>query len=239
VPTAEEIRRVRPVVLGLRRQTSAPISVDTRKAAVARAALDAGADCVNDVSALRFDPEMATALGQAGCGVLLMHMRGQDPRRMQDDVSYAHPVADVAKELSLAAGRALEAGATSDAIAIDPGLGFGKSPEGNLLLLRHLAAFRSPGFPVAVGASRKAFVRRFSGIDDGASNAERLPGSLACLASAVRAGASILRVHDVADSMRFLRMLRAIETPAPHEGSSRTAASSFARAPEDTGAASR
>jgi len=212
VPADEEIRRVRPVIEGLRRQTSLPISIDTRKAAVARAALDAGADCVNDVSALRYDLDMAATCGQARCGVILMHMRGSDPRRMQDDVSYAHPVADVARELSAAAGRALEAGVAPGAIAVDPGLGFGKGPEGNLLLLRHLAAFRSPGFPVAVGASRKAFVRRFSGVSDAAGNPERLPGSLACLAIAARAGASVLRVHDVADSMRFLRMLRAIET---------------------------
>lgn len=215
VPADEEIRRVRPVIEGLRRQTSGPISIDTRKAAVARAALEAGADCVNDVSALRFDPEMAEACGKARCGLILMHMRGSDPRRMQDDVSYAHPVADIARELTAAAGRALEAGMMADAIAVDPGLGFGKGPEGNLLLLRHLAALRSLGFPVAVGASRKAFVRRFSGVGDGAGNPERLPGSLACLAAAARAGASILRVHDVADSLRFLRMLRAIET-VPH-----------------------
>jgi dihydropteroate synthase len=212
VPADEEIRRVRPVIDGLRRQVSGPISIDTRKAAVARAALDAGADCVNDVSALRFDPEMAATCGKARCGLILMHMRGSDPRRMQDDVSYTHPVADVARELVAAADRAIEAGVMADAIAVDPGLGFGKRPEGNLLLLRHLAAFRTPGFPVAVGASRKAFVRRFSGVPDTAGNPERLAGSLACLAAAARAGASLLRVHDVADSLRFVRMLRAIDT---------------------------
>ena len=212
VPADEEIRRVRPVIEGLRRQTSEPISVDTRRAAVARAALDAGADCVNDVSALRFDPEMAVTCGRARCGVILMHMRGSDPRRMQDDVSYAHPIADIARELAATAGRALDAGVMADAIALDPGLGFGKGPEGNLLLLRHLAAFRSMGLPVAVGASRKAFVRRFSGVPDTAGNPERLAGSLACVGAAARAGACLLRVHDVADSARFLRMLRAIET---------------------------
>ena len=97
-------------------------------------------------------------------------------------------------------------------IALDPGLGFGKSPEGNLLLLGYLAAFRSLGFPIAVGASRKGFVRRFSGVGDDAPREQRLAGSLACLAAAVSSGAAIVRVHDVAESARFLRMLHAIET---------------------------
>jgi dihydropteroate synthase len=133
---------------------------------------------------------------------------------MQRDVSYAHPLADVASELAAALSRALEAGVAPEGLAVDPGFGFGKSPEGNLILLRYFEAFRSLGFPVAAGASRKGFVRRFSGVEDRASNQERLPGSLACLAAAARAGAAIARVHDVAESARFLRMLRAIETPA-------------------------
>jgi dihydropteroate synthase len=213
VPAEEEIRRVVPVIEAVRKNTDRPLSVDTRKAAVARAALEAGADLVNDVSALRFDPETARACAQAGAGLVLMHMKGRDPRTMQDDVSYAHPVADIARELAFAAAAALEAGVPADAIAVDPGLGFGKSPEGNLTLLRHLAALKSLGFPVAIGASRKAFVRRFSGVADDAPCPERVAGSLACLAAAFSAGAALVRVHDVADSVRFLRMLRAITTP--------------------------
>jgi dihydropteroate synthase len=215
VPTEEEIRRVVPVVGAVRRMTDRPLSVDTRKAAVARAALDAGADLVNDVSALGFDPEMARACAEAGAGLILMHMRGRDPRTMQNDVSYAHPVADIARDLARAAAAASAAGLPEDAIAVDPGLGFGKSPEGNLVLLRHLAALKSLGLPVAIGASRKSFVRRFSGVGDGAPCPERVAGSLACLAAAFSAGAAIVRVHDVADSARFLRMLRAIRTPVP------------------------
>jgi dihydropteroate synthase len=214
VPAEEEIRRVVPVIEAVRKNTDRPLSVDTRKAAVARAALEAGADLVNDVSALRFDPEMARACAQSGAGLVLMHMKGRDPRTMQDDVSYAHPVADIAGELAFAAAAALEAGVPADAIAVDPGLGFGKSPEGNLILLRHLAALKSLGFPVAIGASRKAFVRRFSGVANDAPSPERLAGSLACLAAASSAGAALVRVHDVADSARFLRMLRAITAPA-------------------------
>ena len=215
VSAEEELRRVIPVIEGIRSRTDKPLSIDTRKAAVAREAVAAGADLVNDVSAFRFDPDMAAAVAGSGAAAILMHMKGTDPRTMQIDVTYAHPLADIASELARAASAAIEAGVAADRIAIDPGFGFGKSPEGNLFLLRHLAAFRSPGFPVAAGASRKAFVRRFSGVPDVASVAERLPGSLACLAAAVRAGASILRVHDAAESVRFLRMLSAIETPSP------------------------
>ncbi len=214
VPASEEIRRVVPVIEAVRRRSGLPLSIDTRKAAVARAAIAAGANLVNDVSAFRYDAEMATVVAQARAGAILMHMRGIDPRTMQRDTSYAHPLADVASELAAALSLALEAGIAPEGLAVDPGFGFGKSPEGNLILLRHLEAFRSLGFPVAAGASRKGFVRRFSGVDDRSSSEERLPGSLACLAAAARAGAALVRVHDVAESARFLRMLRAIETPA-------------------------
>jgi dihydropteroate synthase len=215
VSAEEESGRVLPVIEGIRSRTDRPISVDTRKADVARAAVAAGADLVNDVSALRYDPEMLPLVAREKAGIVLMHMRGTDPRTMQVDTSYAHPVADVASELAAAASRAIDAGVGAGSIAIDPGLGFGKSSPGNLDLLRHLAAFRSLGFPVAVGASRKAFVRRFSGVEDDASPAERLPGSLAALAAARAGGAAIVRVHDVEESVRFLRMLAAIEAPTP------------------------
>ena len=209
----EELARVVPVIEGIRRASDRPVSIDTRKAAVARAALAAGADLVNDVSALRYDPEMLPVLLEEDAAVVLMHMRGDDPRTMQTDTSYAHPVADVASELAGAASKAIEAGLAADRIAVDPGLGFGKSLEGNLVLLRHLAAFRALGFPLAVGASRKAFVRRFSGVADDAPTVDRLPGSLAALARARAAGADIARVHDVEESVRFLTMLEAIESP--------------------------
>lgn len=224
VSPEEEIRRVVPVIASVRQQTGRPLSVDTRKASVARAAIDAGADCINDVSALGFDPGMAAVCGETGVGLVLMHMKGRDPRTMQEDVSYDHPVADVARHLARAAALALEAGVAPDGIAVDPGLGFGKSLEGNLLLLRHLGSLRCLGWPVAVGASRKAFVRRSSGVSDDSGNPERLAGSLACLAAAASAGAALVRVHDVVDSVRFLRMLHAIGAPAlanPAEAASR------------------
>ena len=223
IEAEEEIRRVVPVIQAVRRKSNLPLSIDTRKASVARAAIAAGANLVNDVSAFRYDPEMAGAVAEAHAGAILMHMKGTDPRTMQQDVSYGHPLADIASELAAALTCALEAGVAPDRLAIDPGFGFGKSPEGNLILLRHLEAFRSLGFPVAAGASRKGFVRRFSVVEESSSNEERLPGSLACLGAAARAGAAIARVHDVAESARFLRMLRAIETPAAGAGAARSA----------------
>jgi dihydropteroate synthase len=212
----EEIARVIPVIEAIRAKTDAPLSIDTRKAAVARAALEAGADVVNDVTAGRFDAGMFAAIAEAGAGAILMHMKGTDPRTMQDDLHYDHILGDIASFLADAARRAEASGIPSEAIAVDPGLGFGKAPEDNLALLRHLGAFRALGFPFAVGASRKGFVRRFSGVPETASSEDRLPGSLAALGAAARAGAAILRVHDVAASVRFLRMAGAIaRVPSP------------------------
>lgn len=218
-----EATRVVPVVEGIRRRTDAPVSVDTRRSGVARRALAAGADIVNDVSSLRFDPEMAATAARAGASMILMHMRGIDPRTMQEDVSYGHLLGDIARELASFAARAVEAGVPRAAILVDPGLGFGKSLEGNLALLRHLEAFRTLGFPVAVGASRKRFVRRSAGGDAGESGAATLSGSLACAAAAADAGAALVRVHDVAETAAFLRMRRAIRLPA-EPGASRAAA---------------
>jgi len=218
LPADEEIGRVVPVIAGIRERSQGPLSIDTRKAAVARAAIDAGADLVNDVTAGGFDPAMLPAIAETRAGAILMHMKGTDPRTMQSDLDYAHPLGDIAAFLAEAAGRAIAAGVGADAIAIDPGLGFGKSPEHNLLLLRHLAALRAVGLPIAIGASRKAFVRRFSGVAEDSGPADRLPGSLAALAAAADGGAAILRVHDVAESVRFLRLSRAIAgavAPAP------------------------
>jgi dihydropteroate synthase len=214
----EELSRVLPVIAGIRARTDAPLSIDTRRSAVAREAVRGGADLVNDVTAGRFDPAMGTTVAEAGAGAILMHMKGTDPRTMQDDVRYDHPIADIASSLAESASRALEAGVPAESVAVDPGLGFGKSPEGSLLLLRHLQAFRTLGFPIAVGASRKGFVRRFSGVGEDASSGERLPGSLAALGFAAAAGAALVRVHDVSESARYLRMARALSraaSPAP------------------------
>ncbi|MEP7132723.1 MAG: dihydropteroate synthase [Acidobacteriota bacterium] len=214
VSPEEEAARVLPVIEAIRKQSPAPLSIDTRRASVARAAIEAGADLVNDVTAFRFDPAMAETVAAAGAAAILMHMRGLDPRTMQSDTTYSHLLADVAAQLAAAATRAEAAGVRGDAIAVDPGLGFGKSPEGNLVLLRHLGALRSLGFPLVIGASRKAFVRRFSGVADDSPAGDRLPGSLACAEAAAAGGAAIVRVHDAAETVRFFSMRRAIVTPA-------------------------
>lgn len=205
----EEIRRVVPVVEALRRGTAVPVSVDTLKARVARAALSAGASILNDVTALRHDPESAAVAADAGAAVVLMHMRGTDPRTMQNDLFYSAPIDEIAVHLSDAAARARAAGIPDERIALDPGLGFGKSAAHNLLLVARLARFSEPGFPVVVGASRKGFTARYSGVPREAPPRLRLAGSLACAAAAAERGASVLRVHDVGATARFLAALRA------------------------------
>jgi dihydropteroate synthase len=208
VDPGEEMQRIVPAIEGLAAAASVPISVDTRKASVARTALAAGASIVNDVTALRFDPEMGPVVASASAAVILMHMRGTDPRTMQDDVAYDDLFGEIAGALSDAAAGALAFGIPASKIAIDPGLGFGKTPGQNLLLLARLAMLLRPGWPVAVGASRKGFVARYSGLSPGTPPEERLAGSLACAEAAWREGAAIVRVHDVGPTVRFLRDLR-------------------------------
>lgn len=204
VPADEELARLLPVLVGLRRETSLPLSVDTRKAAVAREALAAGADCINDVSALG-DPEMGAVVAAAGCPVILMHSRGE-LGSMQRDIVFTDVVAEVAAELDDAAARALAAGIADDKVIVDPGLGFGKTAAQNLALVRGLPALVERGRPVLVGASRKSFL----GALTGQPPAERLEGSLAAAAWAAHGGAAILRVHDVAATRKFLEVWTAI-----------------------------
>jgi dihydropteroate synthase len=210
VPTADQIARAVPVIEAIRRAHPAvPVSIDTQSATVARAALDAGADLVNDVSALRGDPAMAELIAQRDAGVVLMHMRGE-PRTMQ--TAGGGPIYDdvVAKIVDFLAERiefATGCGIARQRIIVDPGLGFGKTVEHNLELLRHLSAFASLGVPLLVGASRKSFVGRITGVE---TPADRLAGSLACATAAVLAGVSILRVHDVRPSCQAVAMAHAI-----------------------------
>ena len=205
VPADEELARLLPVLERLRPRTRTPISVDTRKAAVARAALAAGADLINDVSALG-DPEMAAVVADAGCPIVLMHSRGE-LATMQSTIAFRDVVAEVRAELERARARAERCGIARDAILLDPGLGFGKSAEQNLRLLAATAELAALGSPLVVGASRKSFV----GQTTGAAVGDRLPGSLAAAAAAARGGAALLRVHDVAATRQFLAVLDAID----------------------------
>jgi dihydropteroate synthase len=194
-----------PVVERLRPLTRLPLSIDTRKAGVARAALAAGGDLINDVSALA-DPAMGEAVAPAGCAVVLMHSRGE-LATMQRGIRFDDVVAEVRDELAAIARRAVRAGVEGDRIVLDPGLGFGKRGEQNRELLRRLPELVALGYPLLVGASRKSFL----GEATGAPAADRLPESLAAAAVAARGGASLLRVHDVGATRRFLSVLSVLE----------------------------
>ena len=193
VPVDQEIARVVPVIAALREAgVATPISVDTRKAAVARAALSAGADLVNDVSAMEFDPAMADVVAEAGCPICLMHAQGR-PENMQDDPLYGDVVGEVRDYLAQRIDVAVASGVTRDRIILDPGIGFGKRLEHNMALLRRLCDLRALGCPILLGASRKRFIGTLT---DAPEPADRMPGSLAVALWGVTQGVQILRVHD-------------------------------------------
>ena len=194
VDEAEELRRVVPVIAGLARaETDARISIDTSKAAVAAAALDAGAQIVNDVTALRGDPAMVALVAERGCEVCLMHMLGE-PRTMQRDPRYGDVVSDVGTFLAERVEHAVAHGIAAERVWLDPGIGFGKTIDHNLELLARLDEIVALGRPVVVGTSRKSFLGTITGRDA----AERVPGTIATNVLALARGARVFRVHDVA-----------------------------------------
>jgi len=201
VTLAEELNRVVPVVEALAGRLRVPISVDTYKAGVARAACAAGAEIVNDVSGFCFDPALAQAVAEAGAGVVIMHTRGT-PERMQADLRYADLVAEVRDYLLASLALARDAGIPASRIAIDPGIGFGKSVQGNLELIRRLSEFLPLGHPILVGTSRKSFIGRVLGDPE----RDRTFGTAATVAVSIFNGASIVRVHDVA-AMRDVALM--------------------------------
>ena len=205
VSEADELARVIPVIQSLRRQCDLPISIDSYKAPVARAALDAGADIVNDISALSFDPAMAPLVAQEKVPVVLMHMRGT-PRTMQADPRYPDVVREVRDFLAERLYDAMDAGIDADDIVLDPGIGFGKTIEHNIQLLRGLPVLAALGQPLLVGVSRKAFIGKILGL----AADQRLEGSLAAAVAAVLNGANIIRVHDVAETCRAVRVADAL-----------------------------
>ena len=211
VSAAEELERVLPVIRGLRQRTPVPISIDTYKAEVAGGALEAGADMVNDISALRFDPAMAGLVAREEVPVVLMHMQGR-PRTMQLAPRYGDVVREVAAFLRERVAHAVRSGIAAHRIVVDPGIGFGKELHHNLALLRHLRSLGELGRPVLVGLSRKSFLGRLGGpaAQPEAGPAGRLEGSLAGAVAAVLAGARIVRVHDVPETCRAVRVADAI-----------------------------
>jgi len=193
VPPGEEVERTAPVVAGLV-AAGVAVSIDTSKVPVAEAALDAGARMVNDVTALAADPGLAGLCADRGCEVALMHMQGT-PRTMQEDPTYDDVVDDVKAFLAARVEAAVAAGIAEERIWVDPGIGFGKTLEHNIELLRRLGELGDLGRPILLGTSRKSFIGKITGREVG----ERLGGSVASNVLALRAGAEMLRVHDVRD----------------------------------------
>ena len=205
VPASEEIERVVPVIAALRsRGVRIPLSIDTRKPEVARAALDAGADLVNDVAGLA-DPALARLVAERGVPVVIMHMRGT-PADMTAHAEYGDVVAEVTAELAAALARAEAAGVRRDRVILDPGIGFAKNAAHNLALLGALPRLRALGLPLLVGPSRKRFIAAASG----APVEDRLPGTLAAVTACVLAGVELVRVHDVAATRQAALVAAAI-----------------------------
>jgi dihydropteroate synthase len=202
VPADEEMRRVLPVIQAVRRQSAVPISIDTSKAAVARAALDAGAFMLNDVTAGLGDAEMLPLAARSGAAIVLMHMKGE-PRTMQKDPVYGDVVAEVTQFLRARASAAEAAGVARENIVIDPGIGFGKTKDHNRAIIAGLPALVKLGYPVMLGHSRKAFIG--AALDLAVD--QRLEGTLAVTAVAALAGVRIVRVHDVKENARVVRMV--------------------------------
>ncbi len=212
----EELGRVLPVVEGLRKRSDAPLSVDTRKGGVAGPAIAAGATMVNDVSGGTFDPQLLTVCARAEVPIVLMHMRGT-PETMQTLTQYGDLIGDVKAELQQRVAAARAAGISEKRIWLDPGLGFAKTPEQSRLLLARLDELRALGFPLVAGTSRKSF------LGAAGAPADRLPESLAAAVLAARAGCAMVRVHDVAQTVRALSVVGAVKGAGQSSASERFA----------------
>ena len=205
VSASEEIDRTVPVIESLAKSDCA-ISIDTMKADVARAALNAGACIINDVSACTSDPLMPEVAANSGAGVVLMHMKGA-PRTMQSDPRYQDVVPEIAAYLGERANALISAGADAESIVLDPGIGFGKTQEHNLALLSHLEEFAKLNFPLLIGISRKSFIGKITGRDVN----ERLAGSLAGLVWCIMKGVYVVRVHDVPQTLDAVKLVKALK----------------------------
>ncbi|MEP6343262.1 MAG: dihydropteroate synthase [Maricaulaceae bacterium] len=210
ISVKEEVRRTVPVIIELRDATrdfdiGPIISIDTRKPEVAEAAVLAGADIWNDVSALTFDKRSEAVAADLACPLILMHAQGK-PETMQNNPHYDNPVFEVKDWLAKRLDACEFAGIDRDMITLDPGIGFGKRQEDNLALLRELASLKALGCPVLMGASRKSFIGKI----DGSSADDRLGGSLAAALWSAQAGADILRVHDVSETVQAMKVWEAI-----------------------------
>jgi len=207
LPLEEELRRTIPVIATLAKEISVPISIDTYKAAVAKRALDAGASLVNDISGLRFDPEMPAVVSEYKVPVVIMHIKGS-PKNMQKNPVYEALIPEVLDYLREGIATAERAGVSQDRIVIDPGIGFGKTFEQNLEIIQNLNIFTLLEKPVLIGPSRKAFIGKILG---DAAPGERLEGTAAALAIAIMNGANIVRVHDVKEMRKVAKVADAVK----------------------------
>ena len=205
LPLDEELRRVIPVIDGVSTKVDTPLSIDTYKSAVAKKAIEAGAEMINDISGLKFDPKMAHVAAKHDVPVVLMHIKGT-PKVMQLDVHYDCLLTEIMEYLEEGIEIAEEAGIDAGQIIIDPGIGFGKSAEDNLKIIRHLAELRSLGKPILLGPSRKSFIGKVLN----APVDQREEGTLASISAAIMNGANILRVHDVGPAKKAAQMVDAI-----------------------------
>ena len=206
VSIEEELRRIIPVIEAAAKFFNGPISVDTTWSVVARAACEAGAAWINDISAGRFDSNVIDVVAETGCKIILMHSRGT-PQTMQTNPDYEDVVGEVVEELTASVNKFKAGGVADRQILIDPGIGFAKSFDHNIALMKNLACIVALGYPVVIGTSRKSFI----GTITGKSVQERLSGSLATVAAAWRSGVEIYRVHDVAETADFMRVLSVVE----------------------------
>ncbi len=197
VPLEEELGRTVPVIEGIRKETDVPISIDTYKSEVAEKALEAGADIINDISALRFDPDLGRLAAERGAPLVLMHMQGT-PKTMQEDPTYDDPVGDIRDFLGARVEKAKALGVEDEQLVLDPGIGFGKRLEDNYEILKRLEEFKQLGYPLLLGTSRKSFL----GATLDLPTEERLEGTIASNVVGVIRGADILRVHDVMEVYR-------------------------------------
>lgn len=207
ISSREELKRVIPIIKQIADKVDVPISIDTVKSDVARRALDSGASIINDISALRVDKKMAGVAAKYDSYLILMHMRGT-PENMQNDTEYNDIIGEISKFLEDAAQKAIKAGVSEDKIIIDPGIGFGKSVEGNFVIMKNLDRFLERGYRLLVGASRKSFIGKTLDLEVD----RRLEGSLAAACYAVLNGADIVRVHDVAETKKALTIIEKIAT---------------------------
>jgi dihydropteroate synthase len=212
VSVAEELDRVLPLVRAIRAESAAPISIDTMKPEVMRGAAAEGATLWNDVTALRFSPASLETAAELGCEVMLMHMQGE-PRTMQDDPVYGDVVAEVCAFLQARAEAAIAAGVRREAIWLDPGIGFGKTLEHNLDLLANLDRLKGLGFRVALGVSRKRFIRAID--PEAVESSDRLGGSLAGALVGAEAGVDVVRVHDVRETVQAFRTWSSVQARRP------------------------